>query len=204
MTHSELYNRFQNIQTSKNNLKTEIINYIICTLKNNEDFIESINKDVHIDRLEQDFPFFIKVEGQTMHLMGVCLKEENIQVKVYDEEQLCVHNLFLEKDNIDNLESTAAFINQTLEEIGENNLYSLLVIYNMNNSRKITPSILKGLDDAEIWVKLMGLKNYEMNVFQMKGPKMKFMDFSQFIAQMNEDGMSGQYAVQLHLKEKYL
>lgn len=105
---------------------------------------------------------------------------------------------------MESLEAAAAFINHTLIEIGEKNLYTFFVVYNCNNSRKIFPNMLKGLDDSETWTKLMSLKSHEVQVYQMKGPKQKFMGFDQFIAFMNEEGVSSCYSIQLHLKEKYL
>lgn len=205
MTHSELYQRFQDIQSRKNNLRTEMLNYIICTLKNNDGSINSLQSTVRLDKLEEDFPFVLELAGKRMHLMGITyVKDNEVMVKVCDAQSARTHGLYLEKNSMENLEATAAFINHTLIEIGERNLYTLLVVYQTDNSRKIYPNTLKGMDDGEAWGKLMGLKNHEVRVFQMKGPKKKFMSFSEFITQMNDDGMNGYYAVQLHLKEKFL
>lgn len=182
-----------------------MLNYIVCTLKSNDNHIDSPHGTVRLDSLDDDYPYIVNVAGKKMHLLGVSLvKEKDVRIKVCNAETSRIHSLLLETDDMENLEMTAAFINHTLVEIGETNLYTLLVVYSCNNSRQIYPSTLKGLDDSEAWVKLMGLKNHEVRVFQMKGPKMRFMDFSQFIIQMNEDGMGGYYAIELHLKEKYL
>lgn len=205
MTHSELYNRFKSIQTSKNSLRTEMTNYIICTLKSNGNHIESIQGTIRTDHLDEDFPFVINIADKKMHLMGITLfKDKEVMVKVCDAESCKTHSLLLETDLMENLEMTSAFINHTLIEIGERNLYKLLVVYSCNNSRKLFPSSFKEMNDAEAWEKLNGLKQHEVKVFQMKGPKQMFRGFDSFVEQMNEDGLNGCYAIQLHLKEKYL
>ena len=205
MTHSELYNRFQSIQTTKDTLREEMFNYILCTLRSNENHIDSSMTMVRFDHVEEDFPFVLTLADKKMHLMGMMLTEDkNMQVKVVDAEDKKFHQLVFEMDNMENLETAAAFINHTLVEIGEKNLYTFLVVYNNNNSRNLTPGNLKGLDDNEIWMKLTGLKSHEVKIYQMKGPKQKYQPFEEFITQMNEDGVGGCYAIQLHLKEKFL